>query len=179
MDEVKKKVSCARTLTLIERSLSAGFIDVKGVHVKPKIGTPQGSILSPLLSNIVLNKLDEFMESLRKELNVGKKRKVTSRYMALGNRRNYYKSRDPVIARQALLEMRKIPSKDMHDNSFRRALYIRYADDFVVLMANTLTEAEKLKARMAVFLKEDCGLELNQEKTLITNTRDGFMFLGA
>lgn len=63
----------------------------------------------------------------------------------------------------------------MLDNSFRRALYIRYADDFVVLMARS----KELKTLITEYLKDKCGLDLNQEKTTIVNTRDSFKFLGA
>ena len=72
---VKERISCVRTLTLIERGIKAGFKDETGRIIKTKIGTPQGSILSPLLSNIVLDKLDKYIESLDSELNVGTKRK--------------------------------------------------------------------------------------------------------
>jgi len=75
--------------------------------------------------------------------------------------------------------MRKLTKFDTHDSGFRRSLYLRYADDFVVLMASTLEQAMKLKNKIALFLWEECGLELNQLKTTITNTRDSFTFLGA
>lgn len=179
MKEVREKVSCTRTISLIERSLVAGYIDEKGLYVKSNIGTPQGSILSPLLSNIVLNKLDQFMVDNQEQLNTGYKRRVNSKYMALENRRKYYKLRNPKIARQALLEMRKLSKFDMMDPGFRRSLYIRYADDFIVLLANTKDETIKFKAKITEFLKTECGLDLNQEKTTITNTRNGFNFLGA
>jgi retron-type reverse transcriptase len=67
----------------------------------------------------------------------------------------------------------------MFDGSFGRSLYLRYADDFVVLMANKLEEAIQFKGLITKFLKEECELDLNQEETTITNTRDGFQFLGA
>jgi hypothetical protein len=157
----------------------AGYIDENGVRQQSMIGTPQGSILSPLLANIVLNKLDQFMASHQGTLNFGTKRKVNAKYQALENRRKYYKLRNPDIARQALLDMRKLSKFDMFDGTYGRSLYLRYADDFVVLMANTLKEATEFKALITKFLKDECGLDLNQEKTTITNTRDGFKFLGA
>lgn len=179
MKQVGTRVSCARLLLLVERSLKAGYLNEQGTHVKAVVGTPQGSILSPLLSNIVLDLLDKYMDSLYKELNFGSKRKLNLKYTALENRRKYYKLRDPAIARQALLDMRRLTKFDMFDGGFRRALYIRYADDFVVLMASTQAQAMELKEKITRFLQEKCGLDLNQEKTTITNTRDGFRFLGA
>lgn len=179
MKQIEERVSCSRTLNLIKRSLNIGYVDQQGNYVKAVMGTPQGSILSPLLSNIVLDMLDKFMESKNKELNIGIKRKRNLKYTALENRRKYYKTRDPAIAKQALLDIRKLPRLNMHDMSFRRALYIRYADDFIILLANKLENVLLLKKQIADFLREVCGLELNQEKTTVTNTRDGFKFLGA
>jgi retron-type reverse transcriptase len=180
---VKERISCARTLTLIERSLKAGYIDERGgvpsQTIKTKIGTPQGSILSPLLSNIVLDKLDKFIESLDSELNVGIKRKPNPAYTRLESRRKYYKRKQPALANKYLQQMRLMSKFDMHNEDYRRAIYIRYADDFVILLASTRKYAISLKEKISNFLNEACGLELNEIKTTITNTRDGFMFLGA
>lgn len=78
---IRERISCVRTLKLIERSLEVGYIDPKGNLVKGKIGTPQGSIVSPLLSNIVLDKLDKFMETLIGEFNCGERRKSNPKYV--------------------------------------------------------------------------------------------------
>ena len=176
---VKEKVSCARTLTLIERGLKAGFKDEEGKIIKTKIGTPQGSILSPLLSNIVLDKLDKYIESLDSELNVGKKRKPNPVYVRFEGLRKYYKRKQPILSNKYLKQMRGIPKFDMHNEDFRRAIYNRYADDFVILLASTRKYAISLKEKIAIFLKKACGLELNEKKTTIANTRKGFMYLGA
>jgi group II intron reverse transcriptase/maturase len=176
---IKEKISCARTLVLIERGLKAGFIDETGQTIKTKIGTPQGSILSPFLSNIVLDKLDKYIESIDKELNIGLKRKVNLPYGRLESLRRYYKSKNPLLAREQLKKMRLMPKLDTQDKDFRRGIYIRYADDFVILLASTRKYAVSLKEKIATFLKEECGVELNELKPTITNTREGFTFLGA
>ena len=179
MKTIKERISCVRTLTLIERGLKAGIIDEKGQRIPTKIGTPQGSILSPLLSNIVLDKLDKYIESLDGELNTGKKRKVNPLYLYYENRRKYYKTRQPEIALEALKSMRRINNYDVKDPDYRRSLYIRYADDFVVILSSDKRFAENIKAKISAFLSQNLGLELNDKKTTITNTREGFRFLGA
>lgn len=166
-------------MSLIERGLKAGYIDDKGNLVKTKIGTPQGSIISPLLSNIVLDKLDKFVESLHDEMNKGRKRKQNPVYTKYENRRKYYKRIKPEIAREALMAMRRISKLEMSDPDYRRSLYIRYADDFIVLLASERKFAEVIKEKIATFLAQELGLELNDQKTTITNTREGFRFLGA
>lgn len=58
------------------------------------------------------------------------------------------------------------------------AFYVRYADDFVIAWNGTKAGAERLKAALAVFLREHLGLELSAEKTRITHATAGYDFLG-
>jgi len=55
---------------------------------------------------------------------------------------------------------------------------IRYADDFVILVAGSQAEAEKEKLALAQFLRQQLHLELSAEKTLVTGAEEGFDFLG-
>ena len=57
------------------------------------------------------------------------------------------------------------------DPGYRRLRYIRYADDHILGFTGPKAEAEQIKARLAAFLRETLGLELNQQKTLITHAR--------
>jgi len=57
------------------------------------------------------------------------------------------------------------------DPGYRRLRYIRYADDHLLGFTGPKAEAEDIKARLAAFLRETLGLELNQDKTLITHAR--------
>ena len=58
--EVRKKVSDGRVLKLIEAFLHQGVMDGLAAWT-PEQGTPQGAVISPLLSNIYLNPLDHMM----------------------------------------------------------------------------------------------------------------------
>ena len=58
---VRRKIADERLVTLIARALKAGVI-VEGAFEKTTKGSPQGSPLSPLLSNIVLNEMDQELE---------------------------------------------------------------------------------------------------------------------
>jgi RNA-directed DNA polymerase len=57
-------------------------------------------------------------------------------------------------------------------------VYVRYADDFVVLCTGTKSQAEALREELYLFLKSTLRLELSKEKTKITHLNDGFKFLG-
>jgi hypothetical protein len=67
--------------------------------------------------------------------------------------------------------MRTLPSTDPMDPGYRRLKYIRYADDVLLGFTGPKAEAEEIKAKLARFLRETLGLELNQDKTLITHAR--------
>ena len=67
---VGEKVACQKTLLLLAKSLRAGYVDPEsGEIVAPDVGTPQGSVLSPLLFNIVLHELDKFVNKTGKSSN--------------------------------------------------------------------------------------------------------------
>ena len=60
MDRVRRRIGDKRVLTLVKAFLKAGILGEDGLLRGNDTGTPQGSILSPLLSNVALSVLDEF-----------------------------------------------------------------------------------------------------------------------
>lgn len=67
MEDVKEQVADGRVLKLIEGYLKQGVMD--GLDLwEPDKGTPQGAVISPLLANIYLNKIDHAMSSLGYEM---------------------------------------------------------------------------------------------------------------
>jgi RNA-directed DNA polymerase len=174
---LKRKVDCTATLNLIQRILSAGYIlneDLRKVGeknakvYKSNRGTPQGIVLSPLFSNIVLHELDEFI--------TGRKRKANLEYRKLKYR---IKREDDLKERRVLINnCRKVPSKDFHDPDFKRLFYVRYANDWVILVAGSLKETEVIRNKVSNKL-QSLGLTLIMEKTHITSLRKGkCRFLG-
>jgi RNA-directed DNA polymerase len=61
MDRVRQRVGDKRVLALVKAFLKAGILTEDGTLADTDAGTPQGSILSPLLSNVALSVLDEFI----------------------------------------------------------------------------------------------------------------------
>jgi group II intron reverse transcriptase/maturase len=168
---ISRQIRCDKTHNLLWKSLKAGYVDETGRTVKPNIGTPQWSVVSPTLSNIVLHELDRYMAKLKQRSEKGKTRRVNPAF-----RKIYRNTQLPVGERRKLLN--QTTSKDPKDPNFRRMLYVRYADDFVVLVTASHENCVQLKVRLTRFLKR-LGLTLNPEKTKITPLSKGTHFLGA
>jgi hypothetical protein len=127
----------------------------------------------PVLSNVYLNKLDEFVErELIPRHTRGASRKRNPEYTRIRNRRESARRRgDRAAARDLRKQLRALPTADPMDPGYRRLKYIRYADDHILGFIGPKAEAEQIKARLAAFLRETLGLELSQQKTLITHAR--------
>ena len=70
-----KKIDDQRFLNLIWKLLNAGYMDLHGIKRDSLIGSPQGGIASPILANVYLHELDEFVEGLRGELEKGQEKR--------------------------------------------------------------------------------------------------------
>jgi len=176
---LSRKISDGRFLELIRRFLKAGYFEFH--QVKNSLsGVPQGGIISPILSNIYMHEFDTYMELLAKKLTKGKVKKYNLEYANLRSKRHHrLKNRRYDEAAKILQEMRKIPSQDQMDSDYTRVKYVRYADDFVICIDGSREFAEQIKQDITQFLQETLKLELNAEKTLITNLKDKrIRFLG-
>lgn len=155
-------------------------MDTNGKIIKTTIGTPQGSVVSPILSNIVLHELDKFMHRYKNNFEV-RSRAVNPKYHSLNCVRN--KTKNGELRAKNLTLIPPMNPKDTQDPYFKRLLYVRYADDFVILLICSLQEAFTIKRSLKDFLKMKFGpglpAELNLDKTTIVSTRKGFNFLGA
>lgn len=89
MGIIKEEITCEKTLKLIKTGLKAGYFELGELHHNLTTGTPQGSILSPLLCNIFLHKLDEYIEELKKKYHKGVKRQRANENMRLQNKAKY------------------------------------------------------------------------------------------
>lgn len=89
MNIIKERIKCEKTLELIKSGLEAGYIEFGKLHDNLGTGTPQGSILSPLLCNVFLHQLDEFMEELKLEFQKGTKRQRSVENTKLQNKAKY------------------------------------------------------------------------------------------
>jgi group II intron reverse transcriptase/maturase len=174
------KIRDNRFLRLIRNMLKAGYLE-DWQYRDTLSGVPQGGVVSPVLSNVYLHKLDEFVEKeLIPQYTRGTRRKDNPGYGRIKQRRASARKRgDREQARKLSREMRALPAKDPMDPGYRRLRYCRYADDHLLGFAGPKAEAEQIKAKLAVFLREELALELNPGKTLITHARtSAARFLG-
>jgi group II intron reverse transcriptase/maturase len=167
-----EKVRDNRFLRLIRHMLKAGYLE-EWTYRDTLSGVPQGGTVSPILSSIYLDKLDKFVEQeLIPQYTRGAARAANPAYrQADALLRRARRRGDRAEARRLALEMRTLPSTDPMDPGYRRLKYIRYADDHILGFAGPKAEAEEIKAKLATFLRETLGLELNQQKTVITHAR--------
>jgi group II intron reverse transcriptase/maturase len=167
-----EKVHDNRMLRLIANMLRAGYLE--DWTWKPTLsGSPQGGVLSPLLSNIYLHKLDEFVDTvIVPGYTRGKLRAHNPEYSRVKAALARARGRgDRAAAKKLLKRLRRLPTHDPKDPGYRRLHYVRYADDTLLGFAGPKAEAEEIKRRLAQFLRDELKLELSEEKTLITHAR--------
>jgi group II intron reverse transcriptase/maturase len=169
---LSEKIHDGRFLRLIANMLLAGYLEDWRWNATLS-GAPQGGVVSPILSNIYLHKLDQFVETvLIPQYTKGMRRKRNAAYvkvergLASARRRG-----DRDDARELRRELRRLSFGDPCDPDYRRLRYSRYADDHLLGFIGPKAEAEKIKAQLAGFLRDELKLELSAEKTLITHAR--------
>ncbi|HLY64825.1 MAG TPA: group II intron reverse transcriptase/maturase [Chloroflexota bacterium] len=142
LDRMRQRVGDKRVLALVKAFLKAGILGEDGIERDTNTGTPQGGILSPLLSNIALSVLDDHFAMAWVTMGQTSGERQQRRLKGLATYR-----------------------------------LIRYADDFVVLIAGTREHAQAMREEVAAVL-QPMGLRLSDTKTRIVHIDEGFDFLG-
>ena len=186
---LRERISDDRFIRLIRKFLKAGYVEDWTFH-NTYSGMPQGGIVSPILANIYLDKLDKYVKEYIRHFDMGTKRRPgkESKDMANERKRTVRKlkkvkdgtEKAALVARLKAIEQERaaFPSGDEMDGSYRRLKYIRYADDFILGVIGSKEDALRIKEDIKSFLSESLALELSEEKTLITHTGKSAKFLG-
>jgi group II intron reverse transcriptase/maturase len=177
---IQRDIHDDQLLKLISGLLKAGYME-DWRRCETTSGTPQGGIISPLLSNIYLNELDRFVEdTLSPMYNRGETRRVSPTYtricclIALARAEG-----DRETVKRLKVERRKVKCAEPCEGDYRRLRYVRYADDFLLGFVGPGNEACEIRDRLGEFLERELKLTLSKEKTLITHAVDGrAKFLG-
>ncbi len=169
-----------RFIRLMRALLDAGYMEDWRWN-QTLSGVPQGGIVSPILSNILLDRLDRFVETvLLPHYTRGTRRRENLEYRTLIMRSWRHRRRGNIEQAEALRKQAQtLPSQDTNDPHYRRLKYVRYADDFLLGFSGPRSEAEAITQQLRKFLQEDLKLELSEEKTLLTHAgSEAARFLG-
>jgi group II intron reverse transcriptase/maturase len=178
LDILRERIQDDRFINLIRKFLRAGYLE-NWEYQRTYSGTPQGSVLSPILMNVYLDKLDQKLDALCRRETQGETRKKTTAYAALFKQRKHLLEQgetDPTLRESFRGQLRELnrrilqtPVCDYHDPAYRRVKFLRYADDVVIGVIGPKALAEQIKAEVAEFLADELDLELSRKKTLITH----------
>ncbi len=138
--QLRRRILDERLLALIWEMLRSGVLEDLQ-YAETTVGAPQGGIVSPLLSNIYMHRLDEWFHQRFHILTCYQRRQLR------------------------------------HKGVLAAVRYIRYADDFVVLMRRSDC-AKALKQELTEFIDQELKMTLSDEKTTIVHASEGFDFLG-
>ncbi len=192
MQILSGKIDDERFLALIRKMLRAGYME-DWKYNKTYSGTPQGGVISPILANIYLDKLDSFIDGLCLQNSYGKQRAMDPEYKAQALRlvrlRDHIhkntESLTPEDREIKLLKFRDLQKEVMaltpmkpFDEKYRRLKYCRYADDFVLGYIGSQEEAKGIMEQIKIFLKDELLLDTSEEKTKIEHKSVGIRFLG-
>ena len=194
---LKRHINDMRFLNLYWKMARAGYVEFgKEINTNLGVASPtQGSIVSPILSNLVLHELDSYVAELQTEQeknNKGQKPtvrnpvydKIMDRIQAIMRTERRRKEKGQELdelrreERRALIQLRSTLPSSIPNGKVASFQYVRYADDLLIGLTGSRAYAETLKAKIKHFLTT-IKLELSDEKTLITNAgTDKAQFLG-
>jgi RNA-directed DNA polymerase len=190
---LEKRIDDRRFLRLIRAMLKAGYMEDWKYHANYS-GAPQGCIISPLLSNIYLHELDEYMQQMKTDFSKGKCRRKNKAYTKFSwkvesLRKKYRELKDGHADDSALTMIRKelvflkqkmgkLKARDPMDIGYKRLCYCRYADDFLVGVIGSKADAEGIMDRVKLFVQEILKLSIAEEKSGIKHATENTRFLG-
>jgi group II intron reverse transcriptase/maturase len=195
---LKKKIIDKKFLKLIEEGLAHNIVFENTIE-KNLTGTPQGGIASPILFNIYMHEFDVFVEDSVKELlkknkqegraSSGKYTRVYKRYsdridsakkrlkkIAQKNEKfdkkeklDYFKQLKKVRQNKKNILKLKISKKE--NSLLIRFAYVRFADDWILITNGSELLVKEIKEKFTNWLNVNLSLELDTEKTSITDIR--------
>jgi group II intron reverse transcriptase/maturase len=174
LSTLAESIHDGRFLRLVRNMLTAGYLEDWVWH-ETLSGAPQGGVASPILSGIYLHKLDRFVETvLIPDYTRGKLRARNPAYrtveQAIARAR---RKGDRAEVRSLYRRLHSLPSQDPDDPGYRRLRYCRYADDTLLGFAGPKAEAEEIKQRLAMFLRDELIKRLLKGKCELCRRTDG------
>ena len=163
------------------------MFNTKTVNLLPSNQVPQGSILSPLLCDLYLSKLDQEVKRIQVEYNSSQRKRRENPVfhnftrVTLDEKKqlefNRYKIRRLLLKRIRRAYQKGISKTDYNDPNFVRIFYVRYADDLLFGVIGSKILVKKVQNRVSQFLKSSLQLEVSKT-TIIHSTAGMVNFLG-
>jgi group II intron reverse transcriptase/maturase len=176
LDILRERIEDDRFINLIRRFLKAGYMEKWQYH-QTYSGTPQGSVVSPILTNIYLDKLDQKLAAICQQYSQGKYRRRNPAQIRLMQRRKRLLEQgeaNPETRKELQEPIRQLnqrilatPAARYNDQAYIRVKFLRYADDVAIGVIGSKSLAEQIIEETATFLSKELKLELNRDKTQI------------
>lgn len=196
IEVLQQQVNDQELVDLLRKMFKVGYVDVHNLTKREEYkteGTPQGSIISPLLCNVFLHELDKFIEdTLIPSFTKGEKRKADK--AKIYQRDHVLKEElkeNPIINEfPQLKEIIPVLKRNKQHNEnkshhykkgpyYKRMHYVRYADDILTGVVGTKEDCRKILRKINRFLQDKLKLELNIDKCEINLAREeNTLFLG-
>ena len=184
---LRKRINDEAFIELMWKFLRAGYMEQWTYHTTYS-GSPQGSGVSPILANVYLHELDEFMAKLKARYDKGdtRKRKVhenhdKARWAFRKAKKNLELARteeNVKVFKEAQKVMLSTPHVDEMDKNYKRLQYNRYCDDFLIAVIGSREDAQNIKEQVRIFLQNSLKLTMSEEKTHITHSSENVRYLG-
>lgn len=177
---LRTKINDQRFLKLVRKALTVGYGQPGKIAPYNIIGTPQGSIISPILCNIYMHEFDKFVLSIKAEFDLGSRAARNPIYHRAATAATRAKQKGDPKYFELIKQLRHTPYTLFNDGSYKRLAYCRYADDWIIGIRGPLTDSEQILNRVTDFLKSTLKLDVSPDKTKITClNKDKALFLGA
>lgn len=154
INQLRTRISDNRLLNLIYKYFNTGYNFNSRFISNNLVGIPKWDILSPLLFNIILYKLDLFILKLKNNVDKGIISKIDINYQQLKVKKSYF---------------------SIEENSSRLS-YVRYLDDFIIGLCVPYTEVLNLSKKLEDFILKDLGIVA--KINIINFSTDTVNFLG-
>lgn len=192
---LRQEIKDQRFIDLYWKAVKAGYV-YENKYIPSELGIPQGGIISPILSNIYLHELDKYMDKMIKERSSSEKttienpehNRITTQIRKMRDwlKREEGDNKEGLNygeIKTKLVKLKKLqlstPSV-IYKEGITQISYIRYADDFIIGIKGTHSKTKEIKQEIKSFLYDKLKIELNEDKTKITNIKnEKVKFLGA